>query len=371
MHIGIDGYEVNQERLVGVGRFAYEILHQLYLHDKRNIYTVFLPNNPLSHMPKEHEGWRYTVIPSKGFWVFTSLPYGILTSSKKIDVFYTPTHYIPHFVKIPRIVSIMDLSYLHFPDMFRKTDYYKLKNWTSYSIKHAKKVITISEFSKEEICTTYHISKDSIAVAYPGINTSYSLIKSEISHEKPEFKYILFVGTIQPRKNIQRLIEAYSYLEKKWKKDKIHLVIIGKKGWLYDQIFLQVQKLQLEQYVHFFDYVSDDDKISLFKNATCFVLPSLYEGFGIPVIEAMMYGVPTVISNVSSLPEIGGNASIYIDPYNTQSIADGIEKAISLSASEKEKLIHKGKENVTRFSWIKSGEIVLQTIQDAGKVTNV
>lgn len=373
MNIGIDGYEANTKELVGVGTWGYELIHHLYDIDTKNSYVIFLPTAPNNHLPKERENWRYRIIPSYGLWTISFLPFGIWTNREKIDVFFSPTHYIPRFVDIPRVVSIMDLSYIHYPEMFRTKDLFQLKNWTAYSVKHAKKIITISEFTKSEIIKYYQVPKEKIIVAYPGCN----IIQDQISNSKNQKyilnikkkyhidgEYLLFVGTLQPRKNIVRLIEAFNRAIKQCNNLTMKLVIVGKKGWLYHEIFQKVKNLKLEDRVRFSGFVSDNDMPYLYAGARCFVLPSLYEGFGLPVIEAMVCGTPIVISNNSSLPEVGGEAAIYIDPQNTESIKEGIMRALQLNNKKKNELIKKARGQISKFSWQKCAEIVLKTLKD-------
>jgi len=368
MNIGIDAYEANTPNLVGVGTYGAEIIKYLYRIDKDSDYTIFLPNSPQNDLPPERNNWHYRVIPSKGLWTFISLPLGILTNRKKLDIFFSPTHYMPRLVKTPRIVSIMDLSYLHYPEMFRPKDLFKLKKWTAYSVKNAHKIITISEFSKSEIIKYYQVSEDKIVVTYPGINELYKNAKvNPPAGGKKKYNiindYILFVGTLQPRKNIIRLLEAYKLASQGEVLQNIDLVIVGKKGWIYTQIFEKVKVEGLEGKIKFLDFVSSEDMPYIYSQAKCLVLPSLYEGFGIPVIEAMACGIPTVISNTSSLPEVGGNASIFIDPQNVDSIKNGILQTLSLSSSARKNIIEKGYKQIEKFSWDKSAQTVLDTLK--------
>ncbi len=376
MNIGIDAYEANNPSIVGIGNFAAEIIKYLSRIDRENKYTIFLPNAPYNNLPPTTHNWHYRQVPSLGLWTFIFLPLGILTNKEKIDVFFSPTHYIPRFVRLPRVVSIMDLSYLHYPYMFRPKDLFKLKNWTAYSIENAQKIITISEFSKSEIIKYYQIPEDKIVVAYPGLAKQYKNIninptagkKNNIENIKKKYNiindYILFIGTLQPRKNIIRLLEAYKLASQGEALQNFDLVIVGKKGWFYTEIFEKVRSLKLTNRVKFLDFVSSDDMPHIYSQARCFILPSLYEGFGIPVVEAMACGVPTIISNTSSLPEVGGDGSIYIEPENIDSIRNGILKALNLPASERKNIIDKGFAQIRKFSWEKSAKIVLETLKD-------
>ena len=171
--------------------------------------------------------------------------------------------------------------------------------------------------------------------------------------------YILFVGTIQPRKNIARLIEAYSMLDNK----DLELYVVGKPGWMFEDIYKTPKKFGIENRVKFLDKVSDSELVELYKKAECFVLPSLYEGFGLPVLEAMKYGCPVITSNVSSLPEAGGDAALYVDPQSARDIKDKIEQLLG-DKKLREDMIKKGYEQVKKFSWEKTARETLKVLEE-------
>ncbi|MFH1601912.1 MAG: glycosyltransferase family 1 protein, partial [Candidatus Shapirobacteria bacterium] len=201
-----------------------------------------------------------------------------------------------------------------------------------------------------DILDNYQIDRSKISVIYPGYDRSVfnvSLKKKSAKHVLKKYNistpYLLFLGALKPSKNLERLIEAFNQLNE----DNIKLVIAGKKGWLYESIFEIVKRLNLENKVIFTDFVSDKDKSLLMSQAEAFLLPSLYEGFGMPVIESMACGVPVLVSNQGSLPEVVNNAGIVVNPYEVQSIANGIKKTIK----EKERLIQNGLKRVKLFNW--------------------
>jgi glycosyltransferase involved in cell wall biosynthesis len=173
-------------------------------------------------------------------------------------------------------MSIMDLSFLSYPELFKKKDLYQLVHWTEYSVKHSKAFLTISEFSRNAIIKQYNYPSERVFVTYPGLIMNKTEGKG-IARNRP---YILSVGTIQPRKNYEKLIEAFSHLSQ-----DIDLVIVGKKGWLYESILAAPEKFGVKDRVIFLDFVPDEDLPALYANAECFVLASLYEGFGLPVLN--------------------------------------------------------------------------------------
>lgn len=376
LNIGIDGNEANTKKRVGIGQYAFHMLSSLYALRKKekNVryksvsFEVYLKEKPLSDLPPTSPWWKYTVFGPSKMWTQFALPFR-LALFRSPQIFFSPSHYAPRFLREPSVISVMDLSFLHFPELFKKKDLYQLQNWTSYSIRKASKIFTISEFSKEEIIKYYHVDPDSIIVTYPGFDTSLYQIKDISKNVKEniykkfgiENNFILYVGTIQPRKNIVKLLDAFENILNSKKFDNFQLLLVGKKGWMFEGILTHKKHLIEEKKVIFADFAENSDLSILYNLASCFVLPSLYEGFGIPVIEAQASGCPTVVSNVSSLPEIAGDASCYVDPTEVASIEGGLTKVLT-DAVYRRDLIQRGFKQVKKFNWEKSGEISFETL---------
>ena len=349
--IGIDGNEANlvQHRL-GSNQFAYGLLKTIEKIDTTHSYQTYLSTPLLNDMPKTRPGWNYRVIPPHKLWTQWRLPLDLYFRFPRPKVFLSLSHYVPRFSPVPRIVTITDLGYLKFPEQLLKKDLLQLKLWTAYSLKVADHIIAISEFTKQDILDIYQIDKSKISVIYPGYDRSVFNVSLKKGGAKLVLRkynistpYLLFLGALKPSKNVERLIEAFNQLNE----NDIKLVIAGKKGWLYESIFEIVKKLNLENKVIFTGFVSDKDIPLLMSHAEAFALPSLYEGFGMPVVESMACGVPVLVSNQGSLPEVVGNAGIVVNPYEVQSIANGIKKTIK----EKERLIQDGLKRVRLFNW--------------------
>lgn len=338
MLIGIDGNEANIKERVGSNVYAFELIKAL--SKLTNDLTIYLKNPPLADLPKD---FNYRFLPPKYFWTQWRLPLDLYLHHPRPNVFFTPGHYAPRFSPIPTVISILDLSFLHYPDSFQPAVLNQLKNWTYHSAQHAAHIFTISNSSKQEIIKQYEIPSQKITVTYPGINQRY---KANISDAKTQQikekynitgKYIFTLATKQPKKNLTRLIEAMNSV------GSVKLVIAGKTWHQFQQATSHKPQANIIE----LDYIPYEDLPALYKGAEAFVLPSLYEGFGLPVAESMSVGTPVVVSNTSSLPEVVGDAGILVDPFDIQSIADGIKQAMD----KRVQLIKLGQQYTQKFTW--------------------
>lgn len=375
MKIWIDGYEANVHQRLGSSQVAFELLKGLEKIDQKNDYTILLPGSPLNDLPKERVGWKYRILKPKRLWTKIALPIALYFTRNKPDVIFCPTHYVPQFCPafVKRIATIFDLSFLHFPEMFNKTDLWKLKNWTKFSVNNADYLITISKASKEDIVSTYKTGKNKITIAYPGFNKDIfhpiekNGIKSILEKYRLINSYIIYIGTIQPRKNLIRLMEAFKRVNSEDK--KLDLVVVGKtkglgrQGWMFKEILEAPKKMGIEEQVKFLGFVPTEDLPGLLSGSLAYIQPSLWEGFGIPAAEAMATGVPVIVSNVSSLPEVVEDAGLLVDPYSV----DQLEQAIRTIISDKKlwkKYAKAGLERSKEFSWDKMARIVLKVFQN-------
>ncbi len=378
MTIGINGNEANVLHRVGVGQYAYELIKQLEsLSQRQEAVEIYLDKSPLSDFPKETSSWHYKNL-GRGLpmWTATILQKQLLLeklTGHAPSVFFSPSHYTPVLMPVKSVISIMDMSFVRFPEYFKKYDRAQLRYWTWVSAVQAKKIITISNFSKQEICSIYNLPQDKVIVTYCGydrerfhgqVKNQTAEIKSTLTKYKITKPYLIFLGTLQPRKNIVRLIEAFARLQNK----ATQLVVVGminegRGGWMNESIFATVKRLGLEKQVIFTGYVLDNEVPLLFAGSRAYVLPSLYEGFGIPPVEAMATGIPVVVSRVSSLPEICGEAPVYIDnPESVEDITASLDSVLSLSDSERTRRVKLGQSFVTRYNWKTTAKQTLEIL---------
>ena len=387
LNIALDGNEANVENRVGSNVYAFEILFHLekITRDKSNLkFTVLLSNLPHSDFPQERPGWKYKIILPHKLWTQWALPIYLFFNKNKYNVFFTPSHYAPRISSVPYISSVMDLAYLDYPEQFQRSDLFQLTEWTKYSVKKAKKVIAISQFTKNKIMENYGKNFEDIAVAYPSLvfsqKSSPTLFKKFMRKNKINQPYILYLGTLQPRKNLIRLIEAFEIFSRsqassqvgpKRKKTSKHsstqLVIAGKIGWLADDILARIKNSPFRKQIILTGFVPDSIKKPLYKNANCSVLVGLYEGFGIPPLESLAVGTIPIVSQTSSLPEVVGEAGIQVNPNNSLSIAKSFMEIWNLTAKKKAIYKRKAREQIKKFSWENSAQIILETILEVAQ----
>jgi len=372
MIIGIDGNEANIKNRVGVNQYGFKILWGIRkLQDEwknKHKVIVFLKKKPLKDLPKESKYFKYKVLPGKSMWILRKLTPHLLFSKEKIDLFFSPSHYVPLFTTMPKVCSIMDLGFLDFSPQFKKLVLWQLKLWSAYSIIVSKSIIAISNSTKEDIVRHFPFTSKKTYVthlAYDSDKYKINVSEKDVRRIKEKHTivgdYILFLSTLKPSKNIESLVDAFYLIKSKYPQMK--LVVAGKKGWMYESIYKKVEKLDLKKDVIFTGFVDAKDKPGLFKGAKVFVLPSYWEGFGLDVLNSLASGTPVVVSNAGSLPEVVGEAGILINPNDTNTIYEGILKVLSMNDLDYNKLVEKGLAQAKKFSWEKTARETLKILE--------
>lgn len=371
MIIGIDGNEANIKNRVGVNSYAFEVIWGLYNLNQRlrkHKLIVYLKNSPLSDLPKETKNFKYKIISGGGAWILTKLTPHLIVNPEKVDILFSPSHYTSPFLTIPRVCSIMDLGYLESSGHFEKKVLWQLKYWTAISVLVSKRILSISEATKKDIVRHYPFASKKITVTHLGYNKEIfnknipmKLVRRVKNRHTIVGDYILYLGTLKPSKNVDGLIEAFGCL--KHHTSNLKLVIAGKKGWMFEEIFKIVKKLNIKDKVIFTDFIDEKVKPALIAGAKIFVLPSFWEGFGLDVLSAMAVGTPVVVSKIGSLPEVVGDAGVYVDPKDVNSIAQGIKKVLNMNKIEYNKMIERGFAQVKKFSWEKCAKQTLEALE--------
>lgn len=310
----------------------------------------------------------------RALWNFVPIPYSLFFP-KQIQLTQFFNYYLPPGVRGITVSFIHDMCYKAVPDTVRLKTKIMLNLNLKRTCKTVNKIITISQFSKNEIIKYMGVAPEKIEVVYMGVDhdTFHPHLPPQAQQAvREKYKlpdsFFLYLGTLEPRKNLVRLLEAYALLVERLPTAPA-LVIAGRKGWMYDEIFSRVEALQLSQRVHFTGYVPDEEAPLLLSAATAFVFPSIYEGFGIPPLEAMACGTPVLTANAASLPEVVEDAAVLVDPFSVESIAEGLYQLAS-DATLRARLSEKGLIQAQKFHWEKSAEqlytIYAQLLEQTG-----
>lgn len=375
MIIGIDASRALRARRTGTERYSLEIIRHLLAlpeageHQWR-LYADHAPDHPDLYAQREapaHAELR--VLPARRLWTHRALAREVVQHPP--DVLFVPAHVIPLVLPSARlpasVVTVHDLGYHAFPDTHTWGQRSYIEASTRWSTHVAKRVIAVSQATAGDLKRLYRVPAERICVIYEAnvdtalvTHTQIQDVRARYGLQRP---YALFVGTIHPRKNVERLLRAYAWLYRNtgvgW-----DIVFAGAPGWLSDKLYEEAAALNLSQQIHFVGYVLDDDLPALIKGAHFFCFPSLFEGFGLPVLEAQSYGVPVLTSNNSSLPEVAGDAALLVDPTDVDAIANAM---LRLSQDEvlRQQLIEAGYANIKRFSWEKSARETLAVLREA------
>ncbi|MBI4789923.1 MAG: glycosyltransferase family 4 protein [Chloroflexi bacterium] len=374
LKIGIDFTSAARER-AGIGRYARELVRALARRDRLNEYLLFVPRD--AHDDLLRFGWpanfsiKHAPLTERvlaALWHRARVPLPVEAFVGAVDVFYSPDFLLPPTWARKTIVTVHDLSYVRMPECFPDVLKRYLNRSVPRAVRRADLVLADAASTQRDLEDIYRLPSEKIKVLYSGVDARFcpEIPEAEKTRVREKYKlvapYLLSVGTLQPRKNYARLIQAFSRLSNfELPTSNFQLVIVGSKGWMFDEVFQTVERLGLQDRVLFPDFVSDDDLPALFAMATLFVYPSLYEGFGLPVAEAMACGVPVVCSNASSLPEVAGDAALYFDPRDVEAMADAMRRALG-SESLRDDLRAKGLARVKRFTWEKAAGELLECL---------
>ena len=373
MRIGIDCRTIQEKEPAGTAHYAKELVRALLNDDSENEYFLFFGQEKNPHtkkfdvrgnIPEEFKqpNAKIIILPPKSL-PFISSHWQFSRTLKKfrLDIFHAPANALPIGYNGASILTIHDLAIYINPEWFPKQNF-STKFLVPRSLVKAKKIIAVSESTKQDLQKIFRVPDDKIKIIYEGVRTerpseetkSFALEKFELQ----EKKYFLFLGTIEPRKNLIALIAAYKILVQK-NPDAPILVLAGGSGWKNEEIFEAIKKRDLESKIKHLGYVSNEEKFALMKQTLAFVYPSLYEGFGLPILEAMSLGAPVITSRISSIPEITADAALLIDPNNDGEIANALEKLWKDDGLRAE-LIAKGEAQAKRFSWTKTAKETLE-----------
>jgi glycosyltransferase involved in cell wall biosynthesis len=375
MRIGID-YTAAVRQIAGIGRYTRGLVNALAKIDRINEYVLFTAGGKSSEEWPANFKCRSVPLSDRIFaivWHRLRLPIWVEAFIGRVDVFHSPDFLIPPVRKAKTIVTVHDLSFIRLPECADANLRIYLEKAVPRSVERADLVLADSENTKDDLVELLGVPRSKVKVIYPGVDERFRPLKDELAlndvrkrYELPS-RFILSLGTLEPRKNLTRLIEAFSLLSLlspfPFPFSPLSLVIAGGKGWLYEDIFRKVEELGLGERVVFTGFVSDADLPVIYNLAELFVFPSLYEGFGLPVLEAMACGTPVVTSNSSSLPEVVGEAGLMVDPMDVEGLAEAMWRALS-DHPLRERMIRSGMRRARGFTWEKSAEELLSLYKE-------
>jgi glycosyltransferase involved in cell wall biosynthesis len=344
----------------GIGTYIRNLVHELARIDKETEYVLLCRPADVGGIGLSQSNFRMIPEPSPPYSIAEQIRIPIALRRERIDLFHAPHYVLPPLIHCRSVVTIHDCIHVMFPQYLpgRLAHAYALGQlWTAAH--RSDRILTVSETSKLDILRRFRVPADKVTVIYNAIDERLATPPAEEDFERVQARYqlkdpfALYVGNIKPHKNLERLIEAFCELRKEPAFESLKLVIIGDEISKYQALRRAVHRHKLHKHVRFFGFVPLDTLGVLFRLARIFVFPSLYEGFGLPPLEAMYFGTPVVTSNVSSLPEVVGDAALLVDPYDVTSIADGMRRALT-DEDLRQWLHERGMARAREFSWKES-----------------
>ena len=356
MRIGIDARKLHD---FGIGTYIRNLLRELAIIDQATEYVLFC--RPEDTGVANTLGPNFRAVPERSghYSISEQICIPLAVRRERLDLFHAPHYVLPALTTTRSVVTIHDCIHLMFPEYLRRRLGHAYAHASLWTAAHkSDRIFTVSEQSKRDILKFFKVPPDKIVVTPNAIDDRFSVAPSEeyavqireryqLSHA-----YLLYVGNIKPHKNLERLIEAF-HLVRAQGRPELELLIIGDEISKMQSLRRAVHKYQLHRYVRFLGFVPDKTLAVLYRLASVFVFPSLYEGFGLPPLEAMASGTPVVTSNVSSLPEVVGDAAVLVDPYSAEAIADGILSVLR-SSHLRDDLRERGFARVKAYSWQRS-----------------
>lgn len=370
MKIAVNTRLLLPDKLEGIGWVAYETLRRITIaHPEHEFYFIFdrkwderfiFSDNviPVKVGPQARHPFLYYI------WFEWSIPR--ILKKIKADVFLSPDAYLSLKTKVPSIPIFHDLNFEHYPKDLPVLERKYYRYFFPRYAKKAEQIVTVSEFSKKDIVTLYDVPPEKVNVVYNGVNEDFKPVpeaeqKTYRDKHSKGFPFFIFVGALHPRKNLVRLFQAFDYFKDQHRTD-IKLVVVGNKKYWTREIQEAFEEMKHNDEVYFSGRMTAEELHRAVGSALAMAYVSYFEGFGLPIIEAFRCDTPVVTSNVTSMPEVAGDAALLVDPFSVKSIAEGLEK-IALDPELRAKLISKGRERSRMFTWQNSAEQLWAVIE--------
>ena len=367
MKIGVDARPLSYQ-LTGIGVYLRHLLDELQKIDHQNDYYL-ISNGPIDYDLKNPRWTKFAGRLSRKLvstlWMQLNVP--LIAAKLNFNLFWASRHHLPLLLspEIKTVVTVHDVVNRIYPGTMALPNLLAERLLMKLSLKRSAAVIADSRSTAADIKKQFRISDEKLNTIHLGTPQFPKKFKRDREQNSVvPGKYFLFVGTLDPRKNFERLFKAFEMLGPINR--GLHLVIIGGEGWKNKKFLKMVRMHPLKTHLHMTGYLPRDQLASYYENAICLMFPSLYEGFGLPILEAMSCGAPVITSNTSSMPEVAGDAALLVNPYDTSAIADAMNNLVS-DKQLRERLISKGFERVKQFSWKKCAEETLRVFNRVGK----
>ena len=372
MHIAIDAHSVGTQ-LAGNETYATNLIEALAGIDQTNEYTLFVTKR--AAIDRFADRWpNFKVKQTFPHTPLVRIPLtlSVALRRRRVDVLHVQ-YTAPPFAPCPVVATIHDLSFEHLPETFNRRSRAQLQLTVRHTARRARQILTLSEFTRRDLIKTYSVDPARVFVTPAAAPPEFAPVRDSTELRRIrttygiERDYILSLGSIQPRKNLVRLIEAYSSLRRlRPEMDLPQLVLAGKRGWLEKEIFRAARESELSRDILFIGYVPDQNLPGLYSGALCFAYPSYFEGFGLPVVEAMQCGAPVIAGNRTSLPEVVGDAGVLVDPFSEAEIAQALAK-LTEDPGYRDELRVKGIERARFFNWETTARLTLQAYERAAQ----
>ena len=369
MRVAIDARKLHD---FGIGTYIRNLLRQLSRLDAQTEYVLLCRQPDLGITSQLGPNFRTVLEPSPNYSLREQIHVPWVVMREKPDIYHAPHYVLPAGVRCRKVVTIHDCIHLMFPQYLPNRAAYayaKTTMWTA--ARRSDRILTVSEASKRDILHFFNVPPEKVSVVYNAIDDRFAVVPrdEDITRVRERYqldrRFVLYVGNIKPHKNLVRLIEAFAELRTDDSFDDVKLLIIGDEISRLPALRRAVHRYKLHKFVRFLGYLPDETLAILYRLANVFVFPSLYEGFGLPPLEAMASGTPVVTSNVSSLPEVTGDAAMLVDPYDVDSIVSGIARVLKDPALAAD-MRQKGYARAREFSWERSVQQTLRVYRELG-----
>lgn len=358
--IGIDARKYFD---LGIGTYIQNLTHQLPLCERTHRYVLFVNRNDRAHLPMLEE-WTIRIAPFKKYSVGEMLLFAGRATEAGVDLFHSPHYTLPFRLKSKSVVTIHDLIPLRFPEYFSAIKRVYAYSIMNHAVRSADAVITVSEFTRKDILETFRIDPDKVHVIYNGVHTKFArltdsskVMEFKRKHRIENAKIILYVGSVKPHKNVETLMMAFSKLRRRM--PHVLLIFAGEALNMGKGLPELIGRLSLNDSIRELGRLTDDELVVAYNAADVLVMPSRYEGFGLPVLEAMACGTPVIASTVASVPEIVGEAGILVDPEDSDWLSASLETILS-DISLRQRLVELGMQRAAKFSWRDTAEKTLR-----------